>query len=473
MTATASPDARSDAPRRARHARAALVLSSAATLLSVMNYTAPIATLSLTSAELRAGPTAQIWIMSSVSLGMAAVMLAVGGLADDHGRRRVFGLGAALMAAASVVCAVAPNATVFVAGRLVQGVAGAALQVTGLGMLAVAFPAGPGRVRATGLWGSMLGLAIALGPIAAAGIAVVDWRGWYWVCAVVAVPLGLAGRWLLPESRAAVRRGADPVGLVTLTGGVAALLAAVTLGRDGWGRPPVLALLASAALLLAAFAVAEARHRAPLLDLRLLAHRPLLLSVTGALVYGFAIIGIMSYLATALDVAMGMTPLVAALVLAVWSGTSWLAALQARRLPARLSAGHLLAGALLLSAAGELALLGLAPDVHWWRLVPGLLVCGIGSGLGNAMLARAAVDSVPPERASMGSGANNTARYIGAALGVTAVVAIVTTTGGGGRPTAEALTHGTNVALAVSAALALLGAVLAVLLHRPVRRASR
>ncbi|MBX6769018.1 MAG: MFS transporter, partial [Actinomadura rubrobrunea] len=101
----------------------------------------------------------------------------------------------------------------------------------------------------------------------------------------------------------------------------------------------------------------------------------------------------------------------------------------------------------------------LTPGGHWWRLVPGLAVAGVGSGLANAMLARLAVESVPADRAAMGSGANNTARYVGASLGVAMVVAIAT----GGRDRSPAsIAHGANIALVISAVLAAAGAVLVV-----------
>ncbi|TMR07488.1 MFS transporter [Actinomadura soli] len=452
-------------PRSAHRApgfTAALAVPAAATLLALMNYTAPMAVLADTARGLHAGATAQIWLMSSISLGLAAALLAVGSLADDHGRKRVFLIGAGVLAASSVVCAVAPDAGVFVAGRIVQGAASAALLATGLGIVAASFEPGPRRAHATGVWGAMLGLGIALGPIASAGLAGAGgWRLWYWTAALASVLLG-ASALVLPESRAAKPRGLDLPGLATLCLGVGALVAAITWGRAGWTRPAVLALFAAAAVSLSAFTAIEARRREPMLDLGLFRRPAFLLSIVGALVTGLAVIGVMSYLATIMALVLGLSTVAAALVLAIWSGLSFAAALQARRLPSRLPAGRLLGAGLALSAAGELAMLGLAPDGHWWRLVPGLAVAGIGSGLANAMLARLAVESVPAGRASMGTGANNTARYVGASVGVAIVGAIATGSGTG----ASDLAHGTNVALLVSAVVALAGAALAVTIRR-------
>ncbi|WP_242911187.1 MFS transporter [Actinomadura terrae] len=451
------------AGQRAPGSTAALAVPAAATLLALMNYTAPMATLTETAHGLAAGGTAQIWLMSSISLGLAAALLAIGSLADDHGRRRVFAGGAVALAVSSVACGLAPNALVFVAGRIVQGAASAALLATGLGIIAATFEAGPRRAHATGVWGAMLGLGIALGPIAAAATTSAgNWRVWYWLAAAASVALAVAAR-SLGESRADRPRGLDLPGLTTMSLGIAALVAAITWGRVGWTRPGVLALFAAAAVLLAAFAAVEARRREPMLDLGLLRHRPFLLSISGALITGLAVIGVMSYLATMMTLVLGLSTLASALVLAIWSGLSFVTALQARRLPGRLPAGRLLGAGLALSAVGEFAMLGLAPDSHWWRLVPGLVVSGAGSGLANAMLARVAVDSVPADRAGMGSGANNTARYLGASVGVAIVGAIAT--GSGSAP--SALAHGTNIAMLASAVVALLGAALAATLSTP------
>ncbi|MEU8799994.1 MFS transporter [Spirillospora sp. NPDC048819] len=449
--------AASTTARRTPGTAVALAVPAAATLLALMNYTAPMAALTDTARGLHADPTAQIWLMSSISLGLAAALLAVGSLADDHGRRRVFLIGAAMLAASSVACAVAPNAAVFVAGRIVQGAASAALLATGLGIIAASFGPGPRRAYATGVWGAMLGLGVAVGPIASAGLAEAgDWRLWYWAAAVGSVLLGGAAL-RLQESRAERPRGLDLPGLLTMCLGVGALVTAITWGRLGWTRPVVGALFAAAAVLLAAFTLIETRRQEPMIDLGLLRRPAFLLSISGAMVTGLGVIGIMSYLPTMMTLVMDISPFVAALVLVFWSGLSFLASLQARRLPARFSAGRLLGAGLALCAAGQFAMLGMAPQDHWGRLVPGLIVAGLGGGLSNAMLARLAVDSVPADRASMGTGANNTARYVGASVGVAIVGAIATGSGTG----VSELAHGTNVAMFVSAVIAMAGALLA------------
>jgi hypothetical protein len=163
-----------------------------------------------------------------------------------------------------------------------------------------------------------------------------------------------------------------------------------------------------------------------------------------------------SFLPTLLQRGLGDTLFVATLLVFVWSAASTMAALAVRWLPG-LSGSRLLGVGLVVSALGLAALGVLSADASSARLVPGLIVLGIGYGAVNAALGREAVAHVPPQKAGMGSGANNTARYMGAAVGVTLVVLLA----GAGEPagTPEGLLAGWNQAAFVSAAVTVVGAV--------------
>ena len=141
-------------------------------------------------------------------------------------------------------------------------------------------------------------------------------------------------------------------------------------------------------------------------------------------------------------------------------------ALATRRLLGRVSATSVVVLGFAASAAGEFALAGLGVGASWTRVLPGLVILGIGSGLVNASLGRLALESVPRERAGMGSGANNTARYLGGAAGVALVVALVT---GGGGTGASGLLAGWNTAVVVCGALSVAAALIAAAC-RPARR---
>ncbi|MFB7423848.1 MFS transporter [Streptomyces hydrogenans] len=478
---TPAPD--TPAPRRAA---ATLAVTAAATTLALMNYTAPMLTLPATAEAFGTPSSAQAWLLNGTPLGLAALLLVAGALADAHGRRRVFLLGTLALGVTTALGAFAGTTALFTAARIAQGAASAAILAGSLGLLADAYPSDRDRIRATGVWGASVSAGIALGPLLAAVLSLTDWRLAYLALGAATLATAVTGARTLtppragggggpastptgsgggpapspertadaPASSSAGRAGGggrpDLAGATTLALALGALLTALTLGRDGWLRPAVGVLLLASAVLLALFVAVERRRKDPMIDLGLLRRPAFRASTVGALFTGLAVIGLFSVLPSLLMRGQGVAPLAAAGLFVLWSGTSFVVALQARRLAGRISAPYQLALGFVLSAAGVLPLLGTvdAPAVPWPRLMAGLVVAGAGSGLLNAALPRLAVDSVPLERAAMGSGANNTARYIGSAAGVALMLALSATD--------------PDTAFAASAALALAGAALTV-----------
>jgi MFS family permease len=412
-------------------------------------------------ADLGTPVSAQAWLLNGTPLGLAALLLVAGSLADDYGRRRIFLAGTLALGVTAALGAFAGDTLLFTLARVAQGAASAAIIASSLGLLVHAFPTGLDRIKATGVWGAFVSAGIALGPLLAGALDGLGWRPTYGILAAAAlVAAGFAAR-VLNESRAP--RGARPdlPGALSLALALVALLTALTLGREGWLRAPVLLLLGAAVVLVAAFAFIERRSPAPLIDLGLL-RRPLFQAASvGGFFTGFAVIGLMSYLPSLILLSLHIPPFGAAWLFTLWSGTAFLVALQARRLSGRVSARHQLALGFVLQAAGALAMLGALHSGTWVRLVPGLFITGLGSGLLNAALPRLSVESVPAQRAAMGSGANNTARYIGSSAGVAMVIAVATS--------ADSPSDGADLAILVTSALALVGAaaVLALREHRP------
>ncbi|MEO5877292.1 MAG: MFS transporter, partial [Streptosporangiaceae bacterium] len=402
MTLLAPPSG-SPAVAAVRRPGTVLAVTVTAPLLVLMNYAAPANTLPQISESLGAGPAGQTWILNGVALGLAALLLTAGSLADDHGRKRVLVLGSALMALATAVSAAAPTTLVFVLARVVQGGASAALLTASLGLIGHIYPAGLTRTRAISLWGAMIGAGLTLGPLLAGLFADhLSWRATYWVLAVAAALVGAAAHVVLPECRAESPRKPDLPGVATLGLGLAALLAAVTLGRTGWARPPVVVLFAAALLLLAAFTAIESTSQAPMLDLGLFRRPPFLAAVSGAIAMGLSVIGPMSYLPAILERAHGFSALRAAGISAIWTAVSVLSAMLGGRL--RLSGSRQAALGLVLGGAGNLFLLGAGGHWSWPPALAGLVLIGLGAGLINAALARLSVESVPADRTSMGSG---------------------------------------------------------------------
>ncbi|GGR78314.1 MFS transporter [Streptomyces aureoverticillatus] len=435
---------------------ATLAVTGAATALTLMTYSAPMVTLADTATALGTPLSAQAWLLNGAPLGLAALLLVAGSLADDYGRRRIFLTGVAALGVTTALAALANSTLVFTLTRVAQGMASAAILASSLGLLAHAFPAGPGRIRAMGVWGACVSGGIAAASPFAGGLTTLaNWRLPYAVLGALALVVAALAPRALTESRAPREGRPDLAGALTFGLALVALLAALTLGRDGWLRAPVGALLLLAVLLTGAFAYVEHRSATPMLDLGLLRRPPFLAATAGGLFTGFSVIGLFSYLPTILQQADGMSAMGAAWLFAFWSGTSLVVALQARRLAGRISARHQLAVGFVLHAVALLTMLGAVAADSWTRLLPGLLISGVGSGLLNAALPLLAVESVPADRAAMGSGANNTARYIGSAAGVALMIAVATASGSAPGD----LAHGADLALVVAAGLAVLAAV--------------
>ncbi len=442
------------------HARRTRLSATLGTLAVLVAFTAPLANLNQTAAGLGAGPSGRTWILSSMSIGLGAFLLTAGRVSDDFGRRRTFVAGAFVLALGSVVAAATPDVAVFVLARIVQGVGGAAVVAAGLGMLATAFPDPLARARVTGLWGASVGAGIALGPVLSTWLG--RWHSWrdvYAVLAAAGLALALTATGC-PESRAAHRAPLDVPGVTLLALGTGALLAGLTEGRAGWEQPLVVFLLAAGVALLGAFVVTERRSDHPMIDLSLF-RRPAFAAVTvAALANGGGIIALLSFVSGFAGIALGLPPTTAAWLMLAWSGPSVVAALAARRLPHHWTGRARMGIALVVIAVGQLLLWDVGTGSGPWRFVPGLLLAGVASGVLNAALGRESVASVPPDQAGLGSGANNTARYLGSAVGVT-VVAVVAAPSGAVTP--AALVDGWNRAALVTAAVSLVGALVVLL----------
>lgn len=442
-----------------------LAITAGGTLVAMTAFTAPLSIVPAVAGDLGAGPVGTAWILSSMSLGLAVALLSAGAIGDVVGRRRVFVVGAVLTAVGSALSGVAPTTAVFVAGRVVQGLGSAALVACALALISAAFAPGPPRTRATAVWGAAMGAGPTVGPLLGSVSDALDsWRWSYLVLTVLAAGIAVTGQRWLDESRGDTARRIDVVGALLLGAGLGCLLAALTEGRQGWTQPLVTVLAAAAVVALVATGVHLARSAEPLFPPSLF-RRPALVGATlAAFVTGGAIIGLMSFIGTVLERGMARTAVAASAILLAWSLMSVLASLAARRLPAGLSGGARLAIGLAVSAAGFVPLALLTPASGLWALLPGLIASGAGTGLANATLGREAVAAVPSERAATGSGINNSARYVGAAFGVT-IATVLAIRPDSPDPVAS-LVSGWNVAAWGGAVACLIGAVAVPLLQR-------
>jgi MFS family permease len=449
--------------------RSTLSVAALGTMLALVSFSAPVAAIGPISQALGADVAGRTWMLSAMSIGLGATLLTAGTLADDRGRRRVFVVGLVLLAVASVVGAVATTPLVFTLARAAQGVGNAAVIAASLGLIAATFAPGPERARASGVWGASVGAGIMVGPLLTSELdRYASWRYAYGLVAVAALALAVAARRRVAESTRGSRRGLDLPGALTFAGAMCALLAGLVEGRLGWSRPVVLGLFVVAAALLAAFVVVELRSVRPMLDLRLFRQRGFIAATVAGFAAGAGVIALVQNLPVFLGQTFGVPATTTAYLAVVWSATSVVTALAARWLPAELSGRTQLGIGLLGVAAGQLAMAFVGPSWTWLAFLPGMFVAGVFSGLLNAALGREAVATVPEGEGALGSGANNTARYLGSAAGVT-VVAVIAAAGDGTG--VQGLVDGWNHAALVTVLVSVVGGLVALGLRKPRRRA--
>ncbi|MFD6224741.1 MFS transporter [Nocardia asteroides] len=413
---------------------------------------------------LRFAPLDLAWVVHIYALTFGGFLLLGGKACDLYGRRRLFTIGLVAFGIASLAGGLAQAPWQLVAARAAQGIAAAAVAPAALATLTTAFPEGPARVRALGVWGGVNAAGGALGVLA--GGLLTEYADWRWVMLVnlpivaVALVATAAG---VPADRPADGPGRlDIAGAVLATGGIGLFVTGIVrTDRFGWASPETGLTLLAAAALLASFAVVERRVRTPLVRFGLLRNRWVLggnLFVLCAAAGQFSAFYLVSlYLQRVLGLSAGAAG--AAFVpfsLCVVAGT-----VVATRVGARRSPRPLLIGGGLLTAAGigGFALISPGGSVLADVLGPSI-VGGFGLGLCLAPVAAAAVTEVAPGDAGMASGVFNSARQLGGSIGV-ATLATLAAGRSGSATDAAALTSGYAFALAIAALLFLAAAVLA------------
>jgi EmrB/QacA subfamily drug resistance transporter len=369
------------------------------------------------------------WVLNAYTVVYAAMLIPAGGLADTHGRKKVFMLGVTLFLAASAACGLATSVGWLIAARVVQAVGAALLTPASLSIVLDAFPQSK-RAVAVSLWGAVGGLAAAIGP--SLGSFVVDSIGWPWAF-YLNLPLGALSLWrgatLLKEAKKSEhQRPVDAVGMGLLIVGVGALaLSIVQSDSPNWLRSELLIVAATGFIALIGFVMWARVSPAPLVDLRLFKHRTytfvnlatLAFSIAFAMMFFaffFYMTDVWHYTLPQAGLAITPGPLLV-IPFAILSG----------RLAARI--GHrpfLVGGGLIYACSGLWFLLipGTEPAylTHW---LPGLLLSGMGVGLVLPSLSAAAVNRLPADQYAVGSAVIQATRQIGSVIGVAITVLLL------------------------------------------------
>lgn len=431
-----------------------LAVVSVATMLCLIVFTVPLTTIGSIAEDLAADAGAQAWIMSGMPVGAATGLLGFGALGDNLGRRHTFLTGLVILALSSVAAALANTTLWLIVARIVQGIGSAAILACGLGLIGQVFTEGTARGRAAGIWAAGLGAGVAVGPIAAALLLPIGgWPASHWMIAALCAALFALGIRSLPRDQAERGSRVDLVGTLLFAAAIICFLSALTETRIGFS-PPVAVLFAVSAAFAWVFVLVERRAENPVLQPALFRRRDFVGATVGAFASGAGVLAIMTLVPLVLEQGLGTSPLAAAIILTAWSATTAIAALGAKYLPQDWSPRTLLLVGIAGCAAGQLALVVI--DAHSTApvLLPGLFLAGISNGILNAALGHQAVQTVPADRTAMGSAANNTARYLGSAIGITVAAMIIAPGATGG---AEGLFESWHMAVLVSVAFSLIG----------------
>jgi EmrB/QacA subfamily drug resistance transporter len=437
-----------------------LILVSAALFMVTLDNLVVTTALPRIRVDLGASLSGLEWIVNPYTLSFAVLLLTGAALGDRFGRRRILTIGLSVFTGASAIAALAPDSTVLIAARAVQGAGAALVLPLTLTLLSEAFPAGR-RGVALGIWSGVSGLGVALGPVI--GGAVVSGISWQWIF-WINVPIGLVvvplARMRLSESRG-TNKHLDLPGVALASGGLLGVVyALVRANALGWTSATVLGSAIAGATLLAAFVAWEQRTSTPMLPMRFFRSRAFSATNGVSLAMYFGMFGAIFLLAQFFQTAQGYSPLEAGLRTLPWTAMPIFVAPLAGVLSDRVGSRPLmfLGLALQASALGWLATEMTATMAYSEMIIP-FMMAGAGMALVFAPAANAVLGSVRPEEAGQASGATNAIREVGGVLGIAVLASVFSGAGAYGTPTT--FVSGLVPAVATAAVVLAVGAIIA------------
>ena len=411
------------------YGRRMLILAICCMSLLIVGLDSTIVNVALPSIqrELHASVSGLQWIIDAYTLVLASFLMLSGSTADRIGRRRTFQTGLAAFTVGSLLCSLAPGLGWLVAFRMLQALGGSMLNPVAMSIITNTFLDPKERARAIGIWGGVVGISLALGPVVG-GVLVdtVGWRGIFWVN----IPVGLAAIVLtalfVPESRAPHPRRVDPVGQVLVILTLASLVYGIIEGPGhGWSSPEIITCFAVAVAALAVLIVVESRRDEPLIDIRFFRSAPFsgatLIAVSAfAALAGFLLLNTL-YLQdvrgySALLAGLYTVPMAAVtIVCAPLSGR--IVGSRGPRLPL------LVAGPCIAVSGLMLTQLTATTSMAW--LIASYVIFGIGFGVVNAPITNTAVSGMPRTQAGVAAAIASTSRQVGGSLGVAIIGSVV------------------------------------------------
>jgi EmrB/QacA subfamily drug resistance transporter len=398
-----------------------IVATSLGSGMAFLDSTVLNVALPAVQADLGASAREAQWIYGAYALVLSALLLIGGSLGDRYGRRRIFVVGAAIFALASVWCALAPGSGQLVAARAVQGAGGALLVPESLAILGASFE-GKMRARAIGSWSALSGMAMAVGPLLGGWLVEeVCWRSAFLITPVLAVVAIAIALHHVPESRDPEAHRLDLVGALLATSGLGGLVySLIESSALGFGDPVVIAALILGMVALSGFVFVERRGKDPMVPPSLLRSRDFDGANLVTLLFYMALTGSLYFLPFLMMQVHGYSAIIAGSVFLPFVAMAFLLGRLSERIVARFGTKVPLVAASLAVVVGLLlfALVGVEHDSYWISFFPAMVVQGFGMALVITPLTTVALGSVEAEHSGLASGVNNAMARVAGLLAV-------------------------------------------------------
>jgi EmrB/QacA subfamily drug resistance transporter len=445
-----------------------LVLLAAAQFVVVLDASIVNVALPSIGRDLKLDQDSLSWVVNSYVLVFGGFLLLGGRIADLLGRKRIFIAGLLLFCVASLLGGLSQSEGQLIAARVVQGLGAALLSPAALAILTTTFKEGAERNKALGVWGAVAGSGGAVGVLM--GGILTQSLGWEWVL-FVNVPItaiaAIGAFRVLSESRDEGANSFDIFGAITITAGLSLLVyTIVDANNSGWGSTKTMSLFIVSAVLIAAFIAIERVWKQPLLPFRIFRNRTLTgANLTGVFV-AMSLFSMFFFVSLYMQQVLGYSALKAGLAYLPLAGGIIVSAGFASVLTTRIGFKPVLAGGMMLVAAGLFWFSQVSPDGTFFGDILGpSLLAALGLGFAFVPLTIASVSGVEPDDAGLASGLINTSQQVGGALGLAILVAVSNNRFGNVTGTLpERLTESFQSAFLVGTGLAVTGAILSLVL---------
>jgi EmrB/QacA subfamily drug resistance transporter len=367
------------------------------------------------------------WIVDAYTVVLATLLILCGSIADRIGRKRVFSVGLGLFALGSLLCSTAPSPGWLIAFRAVQGVGGSMLNPVAMSIIRNVFTDPRERAQAIGVWGAVVGISMALGPVVGGTlVSAAGWRSIFWINVPLCILAIVLVTRVVPESRAERPRRLDPLGQVLAMAGLGTLTYAIIEGGDaGWGSTQVFVGAVVAVIAFSAFVAHARRSVEPLIELRFFRSVPFTGATLIAISAFTALGGFLLVTNLYLQGDRGLSPVHGGLYTLPMAIAAFVAApVSGRIVGGRGPRVPLVIGGLGL-AGGSLLLTQLTPTTATADLLLAYLVFGVGFGMVNPPITNTAVSGMPPDQAGVAAAVASTSRLVGISMGVAIIGSIV------------------------------------------------